>query len=68
MTAPHPIRRCELDLQIQGKTALVLGGFCGLGRAIAAGLALKGVKVKIVARDATRVERTAADNGYLHSI
>lgn len=54
-----------MDLQLSGKTAVVFGGSRGLGRAVAAELAREGVSVVIVARDAARVARTAAETGCL---
>lgn len=54
-----------MDFQIHGKTALVFGGSRGLGRAIATELAFEGVKVVIVARDATRVARVAHEIGCM---
>ncbi|HEY6773685.1 MAG TPA: SDR family oxidoreductase [Oxalicibacterium sp.] len=41
-----------MDLQLQGKTAVVTGASMGLGRATAKALALEGVKVLAVARSA----------------
>jgi len=41
-----------MDLQLEGKTALVLGASKGLGRAIAASLAAEGAEVITVARSA----------------
>jgi 3-oxoacyl-[acyl-carrier protein] reductase len=50
-----------VDLGIAGKRALVTGSSKGLGRAIAAGLAVEGVKVAICSRNAESVARTAAE-------
>lgn len=50
-----------MDLQLQGKTALVFGGSRGLGRAIAAELVQEGATVVIVARDTVRVRNVAAE-------
>jgi len=52
-----------VDLKIAGRTALVMGGSKGLGRAIAAELAGEGVRVAIVSRDATRIEKVAKELG-----
>lgn len=52
-----------MDLQLNGKTALVFGGSRGLGRAIASELVAEGARVVIVARDAARVAQVAADIG-----
>ena len=52
-----------MDLKIAGRTALVMGGSKGLGRAIAAELAGEGVRVAIVSRDATRIEKVAKELG-----
>jgi 3-oxoacyl-[acyl-carrier protein] reductase len=47
-----------MDLQIAGKTALVLGASRGLGNAIAKGLAAEGVKVFAAARNIDKLEKT----------
>lgn len=54
-----------MDLQLTDRTALVFGGSRGLGRAIAEELVREGVRVVIVARDAGRVSRVAAEIGAL---
>src|SRR5580692_7495982 len=48
-----------MDLQLQGKRALVTGGSKGIGRAIAAQLAREGVDVVIAARGAAELEAAA---------
>ena len=52
-----------MDLHIKGKRALVTGSSKGLGRAIAAGLAVEGVKVAICSRNPDAVAKTAAEIG-----
>jgi 3-oxoacyl-[acyl-carrier protein] reductase len=50
-----------MDLQIEGKTAIVLGGSKGIGKGIAGALAGEGVSVAIVARDQDTIDRTVAE-------
>jgi 3-oxoacyl-[acyl-carrier protein] reductase len=50
-----------MDLGIGGRTAFVSGGSKGLGRACALALASEGVNVTILARDAGRLEKAAAE-------
>jgi 3-oxoacyl-[acyl-carrier protein] reductase len=52
-----------MDLGLQGRRALVLGGSRGLGKAIAQVLVAEGARVAICARDAGRVASTAAELG-----
>jgi 3-oxoacyl-[acyl-carrier protein] reductase len=49
-----------MDLQLKGKTALVLAASKGLGKACAAALVAEGADIIIGARDATALENTAA--------
>src|SRR6185295_15623639 len=50
-----------MDLDLDGKTALVTGASRGIGRAIALGLAREGVKLVIAARRLTLLEELARD-------
>jgi len=50
-----------MDLQLEGKRALVTGGSKGIGRAIAHQLALEGAHVVISARDAKTLEAAAEE-------
>lgn len=49
-----------MDLQLQGKSALVTGGSRGIGKAIAIALANEGARVAIVARGAEALSEAAA--------
>jgi 3-oxoacyl-[acyl-carrier protein] reductase len=50
-----------MDLGLQGKTALVLGGSKGLGRGIADALSAEGVAVAMVARGQESLDKAAAE-------
>ena len=49
-----------MDLQMNGKTALVTGGSAGIGKAIAFALAREGVDVAICARRKEPLEAAAS--------
>jgi 3-oxoacyl-[acyl-carrier protein] reductase len=53
----------SMDLQLQGRCALVTGASQGIGRAIARGLAREGVKLAVVARRKNLLEELAAEIG-----
>ncbi len=50
-----------MDLQLKGKTALILGGSKGLGRGVADALTAEGVAVAIVARGQEALDRAVAE-------
>ncbi len=50
-----------MDLQLRGKTALILGGSKGLGKAIAIALAAEGVSVAMLARSKDALDRSVAE-------
>lgn len=49
-----------MDLELKGRTALVIGGSRGIGRAIAASLAREGARVALVARGEETLRATVA--------
>jgi NAD(P)-dependent dehydrogenase (short-subunit alcohol dehydrogenase family) len=50
-----------MDLELNGKAAIVTGGNRGIGKAIARELAREGVSVAIAARNREALEATAAE-------
>lgn len=50
-----------MDMQLQGKTALVTGASAGIGRGIALALAAEGVRLAITARRVDRLREVAAE-------
>src|SRR5258708_35848912 len=50
-----------MDLQLNGKTALITGSTGGIGLAIARKLAVEGAKVTIAGRTQAKLDRAAAD-------
>jgi 3-oxoacyl-[acyl-carrier protein] reductase len=52
-----------VDLQLQGRVALVCGGSSGLGYAVAEGLVAEGARVVINGRDAGRLQQAVAHLG-----
>ena len=50
-----------MDLQLQGKRALITGSTLGIGRAIAKALIQEGAEVIVTSRDKSRVEATVAE-------
>jgi 3-oxoacyl-[acyl-carrier protein] reductase len=54
-----------MDLGLKGKTALVLGGGGGLGRAIAKSFAAEGAKVAVAGVGSTSIDATMAELGSI---
>jgi NAD(P)-dependent dehydrogenase (short-subunit alcohol dehydrogenase family) len=52
-----------MDLQLQGKRAVVTGGSKGIGKAVAAALIAEGVRVAILARTPGSLQATADELG-----
>src|SRR5688500_5244300 len=52
-----------MDLQLEGKRALVTGGSRGIGKAVARALADEGCDVAIAARDQHRLDEAGAELG-----
>jgi 3-oxoacyl-[acyl-carrier protein] reductase len=52
-----------MDLGLEGKVALVMGGSKGLGRGVASALAREGAKVAIASRSAVRLAEAASEIG-----
>ena len=50
-----------MDLELQGKTALITGGSKGIGKAIAVALAEEGVDVAIAARSQDTLDEAAEE-------
>jgi len=50
-----------MDLQLKGKTALILGGSKGLGRGVADALAAEGVAVALIARGQEALDRAVGE-------
>ena len=50
-----------MDLELQGKRAIVTGGSRGIGKQIARMLGMEGADVAIAARDMERLTATAAE-------
>jgi len=50
-----------MDMQLQGRTALVIGASVGIGRGIALALAAEGVKLALTARRRDKLEDVAQE-------
>lgn len=57
-----------MDLQLQGKVAVITGGSVGIGLAVAEGLAKEGVNLALCARDADRLSKVAAEISQKFSV
>lgn len=57
-----------MDLQLQGKTAVVTGGSKGIGFATAKTFLLEGAKVAICARNATELDKAVAELSALGTV
>src|SRR5437660_5352593 len=55
------IRKSRMDLRLKGRTAVVLGGTRGIGRAIAGTLAGEGAGVAVCARNADQVATSVTE-------
>jgi len=57
-----------MDLQLQGKVAVITGGSVGIGLAVAEGLAKEGVNLALCARDGDRLSKVAAEISQKFSV
>ena len=57
-----------MNLQLDGKTALVTGSTGGIGLAIASALAAEGASVIVNGRKQERVDRAIKESGAAHGI
>jgi NAD(P)-dependent dehydrogenase (short-subunit alcohol dehydrogenase family) len=57
-----------MDLQLDGKIAVITGASSGIGRAVAEGLAREGVDVALCARDETTLSTVADDIQDTHDV
>jgi NAD(P)-dependent dehydrogenase (short-subunit alcohol dehydrogenase family) len=57
-----------MDLELNGKTALVTGSTAGIGLAIATALAKEGAAVIVNGRTQERVDRALAASGAAHGL